>query len=240
MQDNDESLISHLEALREALLKCFTCLFVLIIPSFFIAPKALNSIISIILGDTNIVLNYFSPAEVFLIQIKTAFIIALVLSFPYMARQIWNFVLPALYENERKFIKSIVLTSSLLFVLGVSFCLFFILPLIVKFGISFSNSSIQAVFGISNVVNLALTLSLVFGFMFQTPLIAHGLIRAGILDYDTIADKRPYVIVLLLIISAILTPPDIVSQIMLFIPTYTLFELGLLFSRSSKSQKVEK
>ncbi len=235
--NDNESLISHLEALRSTLLKCLTALCIVLPLALFFAPKTLDFIIKTMLSGQNIVLNYFSPTEVFLIQIKIGLLIDLIICFPYIARKIWNFILPALYENERKFIKSIVLTSSLLFVLGVLFCIFFILPLIVKFGISFMTPNIQAVFGISNVVSIALWLSLVFGLMFQMPLVTHSLIKFGIVERQTISDKRPYVIVGLLVLAAILTPPDIISQVMLFTPTYLLFELGLLFSRPNKPEK---
>lgn len=224
-QDN-ESLISHLEALRETLLRCFTSLAVGLLPALFLAPKALDWLIKIIIADSNVMLNYFSPTEVFIIQIKTAVVIDIIICFPYIMKKIWDFVVPALYDNERKFIKSIVFLSTFLFILGVAFCVFVILPLIIKFGISFATPNIQAVFGISNVVT--------FGLMFQMPLLTHALIKYGIVDYKTISDKRPYVVVILLIIAAILTPPDVLSQVLLFTPTYLLFELGLLFSRGCK------
>ena len=230
-QDNDESLIAHLEALRETILKCLLVL-VLVFPfMLFAAPKVLEWLTGIIISDSNISLNYFSPAEVFLIQIKTAAVLDLVVCFPYIAKKIWDFILPALYENERKFIKTTVLTSSFLFVLGVLFCIFFILPLIIKFGMSFSSSNINAVFGISNIINLSLWMSISFGLMFQLPLITYSLIKSDIIPYDSISDKRSYVIVGILIIAGILTPPDVVSQILLALPTYMLFEIGLFFAR---------
>ena len=107
-----------------------------------------------------------------------------------------------------------------------------ILPLIINFGMGFSTSSIQAVFGITNVITLSLWLALVFGIMFQMPLVTYAMIKFGIVDYETISEKRPFVVVILLIVAAILTPPDVVSQVMLFMPTYALFEVGLLFSRN--------
>lgn len=231
MNENNETLISHLEALRETLLKCFISLGVMLPFTLFIAPRTLNYLIKILIGDNNVNFNFFSPTEVFVLQIKMAVVIDLVICFPYIAKKIWDFILVALYDNERKFIKSIVFLSSTLFVCGVLFCLFFILPLIINFGMSFSTGQIQAVFGISNVINLSLWLAVVFGLMFQMPLVTHSLIKSGFIDYETIADKRPYVVVALLILAAVLTPPDVVSQIMLFVPTYALFELGLLFSR---------
>lgn len=230
-QDNDESLIAHLEALRETILKCLLVLGLVFPFMLFAAPKVLEWLTGIIISDSNISLNYFSPAEVFLIQIKTAAVLDLVVCFPYIAKKIWDFILPALYENERKFIKTTVLTSSFLFILGVLFCIFFILPLIIKFGMSFSSSNIKAVFGISNIINLSLWMSISFGLMFQLPLITYSLIKSDIIPYDSISDKRSYVIVGILIIAGILTPPDVVSQILLALPTYMLFEIGLFFAR---------
>lgn len=228
---NNENLISHLEALRETLLKCFISIGAALPFAFYFSPEVLDCLIKILTGDNNITFSYFSPAEVFILQMKIALVMALVVCFPYIARKLWDFILPALYDSERKFIKSIVLLSSGLFVCGVLFCLFVMLPLIINFGMSFSTGQMQAVFGISNVIELSLWLAVVFGLMAQMPLITHALIKSGFIDYETIADKRPYIVVLLLVLAAVLTPPDVVSQVMLFVPTYALFELGLRFSK---------
>ena len=177
--------------------------------------------------------------EVFILQIKLALLIDIIICFPYISKKIWDFILPALYEKEKKFIKSIVLTSSTLFAAGVIFCIFMILPLIINFGMSFAGNNVQALFGISNVVSLALWLGFVFGLMFQVPLVVNLLIKWDIISYEAVSSKRSYIIVLLLIAAAILTPPDIVSQILLFTPTYLLFELGLLFSKRKTAVKTE-
>ena len=161
----------------------------------------------------------------------------MLICFPYIAKKVWDFVLPALHDNERKFIRSIVLASSLLFVTGTLFCIFFILPLIINFGISFMTADIKAVFGISNIITIALWLSVVFGLMFQFPLVTYSLIRSGIVSYQTVKNQRPYIFVAILIIAAVLTPPDVVSQMMLATPTYLLFEIGLYFSRNLRTQQ---
>ena len=96
---------------------------------------------------------------------------------------------------------------------------------------SFATQNIKAVLGISNVINLSLWLTLAFGLMFQLPLITYSLIKSGFVEYKTFENMRPYVIVIILIIAGILTPPDILSQVLLFTPTYLLFELGLLFAK---------
>lgn len=237
MEDRDENLIVHLEALRTMLIKCFVSLAVGLVPMFLAAPYVMSWLIKIMIGDNDVSLNYFSPMEVFILQIKVAVVLDLLVCFPYIAKKIWDFVLPALYENERNFVRSIVLTSSSLFIIGVVFCIFFILPLIINFGVSFATSDIKAVFGISNVISTALWLSVVFGLMFQFPLVTYSLIRSGIADYETVKDKRRYVFVVILVIAAVLTPPDIVSQMMLAVPTYLLFEAGLYFAKRIKREE---
>lgn len=236
MEDKDENLISHLEALRSMLIKCFAALGIGLIPMFLLAPVCMNALIRIMIGDNQVSLNFFSPMEVFILQIKVAVVLDFLVCFPYIAKKIWDFVLPALYENERRFIKSVVLASSSLFISGVLFCIFFILPLLINFGISFATEDIKAVFGISNIISTALWLSVIFGLMFQFPLITYSLIRSQIVSSRTIKDKRPYVFIAILIIAALLTPPDIVSQLMLAAPTYLLFEIGLYFAGKNEKK----
>lgn len=231
-QDNKEQgILFHLEELRKTLLACFFSLFYCFIPIFFFSNKILNFFIEYLIRDTGIVFNYFSPTEVFLLQIKFTFILDILICFPYMAKKIWSFVLPALYENEKKIILNAVISSCLFFLFGVIFCITMFLPLVVKFGVSFMSDNIQAVFGISNVLNLSFWLMLSFGIMFQFPIIVYYLLKSKIIDIATVKEKRPYVIVSLLLFAAILTPPDIISQLILFLPSYLLFEFGLIFSK---------
>jgi len=234
MTDADDSLISHLEALRTLLIRCLAALGVGILPMYAAAPYTAALLLKVMIGENDILLNYFSPLEVFILQIKIALVLDLLLCFPYIALQVWKFILPALYPGERRFIKSIVLSSSVLFIIGVSFCLFFILPLLVNFGLSFSSPEIKAVWGISNLISTALWLSVVFGIMFQFPLITYSLIRSNIVSLQAVRQKRPYVLVGILIISALLTPPDVVSQLMLTVPTYLLFEAGVFWAGSKR------
>ena len=240
MSDNkEESLISHLEALRETLLKCIISLCVGIPFTLYLAPYALNLLVKTIAGEGNITFNYFSPMEVFLIQLKTALVLDVIVCFPYMAKKIWDFILPALYDNEKKFIKNIVLSSTLLFILGASFCIFVIMPMVVKFGLSFAGDNINPMFGISNIINLTLMMAIAFGVMFQTPLVTVGVIKSGVISYETISNMRPYIIVIILILAAIFTPPDVISQLLLGSPTYLLFDAGLLFAKLNlKKEKV--
>ena len=232
--DKDGNLVAHLEALRSMLIRCLTAIAVGLLPMILIAPYFLDWLIKTIIADSPVTLNFFSPAEVFILQIKLAVVLDLAVCFPYIAKQVWNFVLPALYDNERRFIRSIVLVSSLLFCTGVVFCIFLILPLIIKFGVSFSSEDLKAVFGISNVIGLSLWLAVAFGIMFQFPLVTYSLIRSGIASYEAVKSKRRYIFIAILVVAAFLTPPDIVSQLLLALPTYGLFEGGLYFARRIK------
>lgn len=236
MEQEEGSLISHLEALRETLLKCIIALCCVLPAGLYLAPKFLNWLISVITRNGSVAFNYFSPMEVFLLQLKSALVLDFVISFPYIIKKLWNFILPALYEHEKRFIKKIVLCSCLLFVAGVAFCVFLIMPMVINFGLSFASGNVNPVFGISNVINLTLWMSVAFGVMFQTPLVTIALIKSGVISYDSVSDKRPYVIVLILILAAIFTPPDVVSQLMLGIPTYLLFEAGLLVAKKYRTE----
>ena len=235
MDDNkEESLISHLEALRETILKCLTALCVVIPFTLWLSPHVLNCLVDIIAGSDKISFNFFSPMEVFLLQLKTALLLDVIICFPYMAKKVWDFILPALYEHEKKFIRTVALASTFLFILGAAFCIFVIMPIVVKFGMSFASQNINPVFGLSNIINLTLVMAAAFGAMFQMPLITIALVRSGIISYESLSDKRPYVIVIILILAAIFTPPDVVSQLMLGTPTYLLFEVGLFVAKLNR------
>ena len=233
-KDNEETFITHLEAFRETLIKCITSLCITLPVGLYVAPKCLNYLTNYLIGQNKFQFNFFSPPEVFIIQIKMALLIAFILAFPYVAQKLWDFILPALYENEKRFIKSTVIISTLLFALGTIFCFFIILPLIINFGLSFSSETIKPMFSITTIINLVLWMCVVFGLMFQVPLVIHSLIRWDVISYESVQNKRPFVVVILLVLAGILTPPDIVSQLMLFVPTYMLFELGLLSAKNIK------
>lgn len=238
MVDNkDESLISHLEALRETLLKCFISLCIVIPFTLWLSPYALNFLVKVIAGSDKVSFNFFSPMEVFMLQLKAALLLDVIVCFPYMAKKIWDFILPALYDNEKKFIKTVAFASTFLFLLGACFCIFVIMPIVVKFGLSFAGENITPVFGLSNIINLTLVMAASFGAMFQMPLITIALVKSGVISYESLSDKRPYVIVIILILAAIFTPPDVISQLMLGTPTYLLFEAGLLLARKYKNQE---
>jgi Sec-independent protein secretion pathway component TatC len=124
-----------------------------------------------------------------------------------------------------------VIFSSLLFIAGALFIFYVILPILMRFAFSFANANLQPTFGLANFLGLAGGLMLAGGLIFQLPLVIIVLNRLGVVEKDKLKRARPYVIVILLIVAAIATPPDVISQLLLFFPAYALFELGLLFTR---------
>lgn len=231
---DQEKLVYHLSELRKTFLKMIICLIILFPLGYLLAPYVIDFIIKWSFSYQDTQLNYFSPMEVFLVDLKVGFVLAFTIGFPYIVYQIWKFILPALYDKEKKFLKIAVGCSSFLFILGVVMCVAFVLPLIIKFSMSFATEQIKPILGISNFVSLSGWLMLAFGLMFQFPIAIYFLVKFDIVSTDTLKQKRPYVVIILLLIAALLTPPDVVSQLLLFIPTYILFELGLLFASFSK------
>lgn len=235
MADLDqESLTYHLSELRKTIISIVVCLVVLFPIGYFLAPYCIDWLVQWSFPVDNAQLNFFSPMEVFILNLKIGFVLALVLGFPYIIYKIWQFLLPALYDKEKKFVKTAVFCSTFLFILGVAICIGFVLPLIIKFSMSFATEQIKPILGISNFIVLSGWLMLAFGLMFQFPIAIYFLVRFDIVSLENLKNKRPYIVVILLIVAAILTPPDVVSQILLFVPTYLLFELGLFFAKFPK------
>ncbi len=226
--EDNQSFIEHLEALRSTILHSVIAIVLLSPLGIYFAPKFIDWLISISLPAEMTRLHYFSPMEVFIIQLKAGLVLAIILASPVIAYEIRKFILPALYENERKFLGWFMLLFIILFISGVAFCIFLILPLVMNFSAGFMSESLEPTIGLSNFVNLASGLILAFGIMFQLPLAVFTGVKFGLVEVKTLKKLRPYIIVGILVLAAIFTPPDVVSQLMLGIPTWLLFEAGLL------------
>lgn len=235
-QDGEQTFIEHLDALRTVLMKCFITVALLYVPGYLAAPYAIKALVMWSFPPQMAALNYFSPMEVFITQLKLALVISLVLSFPYCLWQAWKFLLPALYEEERRALKWWVSASCFLFAAGAALCILFVLPLVMKFSAGFSQDYLKPVIGLNDFLSLAGWLILAFGVMFQFPLAVMLGVRFGLVRVSSLKEKRPYIFVLILIVAAFLTPPDVVSQLMLATPTFILFELGLFLSARFEKQ----
>ena len=180
-------------------------------------------------------LLYTGLSDGLMIQFSLATLVALLITTPVLIWHIWAYVAPGLHKNERQFIWPVFVLSPMLFVVGAAFAFYVLFPIVFKFFIDISNTeSLPAVLFPSVRGYLAFSIGLlkVFGVAFQLPLVLVLLNRAGVLSKQTAEHSRKYVIVLIFIMAAVLTPPDIVSQVLLAIPMWLLFEISLFFMRN--------
>ena len=229
--EGDSSLISHLEALRSMFIKMLAATALLYPVGYLACPFVVDALVQWCCPPSIGALHYFTPMEVFFVRLKMALVLALALAYPWNVYQMWQFLLPALYEGERRALRYWLLSSSLLFAMGVAFCIVLILPFLMSFSAGFATTEVQPILGLSGFINLSGWLMLAFGLMFQIPILVLVAVRFGLVSYESLRRKRPYVMVLILVLAAILTPPDVVSQLLLAIPTWLLFEIGLLVSK---------
>ena len=230
-EDRDQPLLEHLIALRRALVRSVVAIVALLPLGFLAAPRAIRWLVSWCIPGEAGVLHYFAPMEVFIIELEFGLFLAIGVAFPWCMAQFWGFVAPGLKQTERKSLGWGILSSSILFLLGAVFCVGLILPLLMKFSASFADERVVPTLGIGSFLRLAGGITLAFGFMFQLPMVVLIAVRLGVIKASTIRHARPYVWTLILILSALLTPPDIASQCMLAVPTGLLFELGLVFAK---------
>ncbi len=229
-----DSFLAHLEALRMTLLACFAAWAVALPFSWAAAPKVVAALTQWSCPAALAQLHYFSPLEVFMVNLKMGCVLAAALCYPYATYRIWNFLLPALYDAERRAYRRWLVSSALLFITGGAFCVAAVLPLIMQFAASFATASITPLIGISQFISLAGMMILAFGIMFQMPIAVCIVVRFRLVKLETLRHSRPYVVIIILIVAALLTPPDVLSQVMLAAPTWLLFELGILFASRIK------
>ncbi len=179
-------------------------------------------------GSSMIAIDVASP---FFTPYKLTFVVALFIAIPYCLYQAWAFVAPGLYHHERRFTLPLLVLSVLLFYLGAAFAYFVVLPILFRFMTAFAPEGVQVMTDISRYLDFVLTLFFAFGIAFQVPIATILLVWSGILERETLKQARPYVIVAAFVIGMFLTPPDVISQTLLAVPMWLLYELGILLSR---------
>ncbi len=182
-------------------------------------------------------LIYTSLPEMFFIYIKTALVAGLLLAAPYVFYQVYLLIAPGLYQKERRTIIPFVLCSTVLFVGGSLFGYFVVFPSGFKFFLAFSNESIRALPSVRQYFSLAVKLLFAFGFVFELPVVVFFLSRMGVVTADFLKQKRRYAILLIFIIAALLTPPDVISQFMMAGPLMALYEISILIAKLAGKKK---
>jgi sec-independent protein translocase protein TatC len=178
-------------------------------------------------GSTMIATEVAAP---FFAPFKLTLIVAIFLSIPYVLYQVWAFVAPGLYRHERRLVLPLLISSSLLFYAGVAFAYFVVFPLMFKFFTATAPEGVTVMTDISRYLDFVLTMFLAFGFSFEVPIATLLLIHTGVVTLESLVAKRPYIIVGAFVVGMVLTPPDVISQILLAVPLWLLFELGILLA----------
>lgn len=251
-------LLDHLIELRSRLIWAIGGFFVAFLGCFFVAKQLFNLLVIPFkwavewsgVNNGHVELIYTAPQEFFFTQIKLAMFGGLVLSFPLIAAQIYKFVAPGLYKNERGAFLPFLIASPVLFLMGAALVYFFFTPMVMWFFLAMQQSGegndvqISLLPKVSEYLSLIMTLIFSFGLVFQLPVVTTLMARVGLLTSQGLKDKRKWAIVLAFVAAAVLTPPDPVSQIGLAIPTILLYEISIwsarMVERKRAAEKVER
>ena len=231
LEGTEQPFVSHLIELRDRLIRaciavgvCFGALMVWPGASGLYDLLAAPLVANLPAGSTMIATSVISP---FLVPLKITLMAAFLMALPVVLYQVWAFVAPGLYTHEKKLVMPLVISSTLLFFLGVAFCYFFVFGQVFKFIQSFAPKSITAAPDIEAYLSFVLTMFIAFGAAFEVPVVVVVLARMGLVSIEKLRAFRSYFIVLAFIIAAVLTPPDVVSQLALATPMVLLYDVGI-------------
>ena len=229
----EQSLIAHLLELRSRLLRAVLGVLAPSIVLMSWAPELYSLAAAPLLqflpaGSSMIATEVASP---FFAPIKLAFVTGLVLAMPWVLYQVWAFVAPGLYRSEQRFVLPLLASSTLLFYAGIAFAYFLVLPLVFEFVVGFAPAGVAVMTDINHYLSFVLGMVVVFGVAFETPVAIVLLVKAGFVTPAKLASVREYVFLGAFVIGAILTPPDVLSQSLLALSIYLLYELGIFAAR---------
>lgn len=230
---NEQTFISHLIELRNRLLKVVLCVLLVFLGTASFANEIYSYLAEPLLqhmpkNSTMIAIDVASP---FLTPFKLAFVVAVFISIPVILYQFWGFVAPGLYRHEKVMILPLLLASTVLFYAGAAFAYFLVFPLVFGYLTSAAPVGVAVMTDIATYLDFVLAMFFAFGLSFEIPIVTIVLVWTGIVTPESLSEKRPYVIVGVFVIAMFLTPPDALSQTLLAVPMWMLFESGLLFSR---------
>jgi sec-independent protein translocase protein TatC len=228
-----ETFLSHLFELRDRLVRSLVAVLIAFLPSFFFAAElydlvAMPMIRTLPEGSKMIATGVITP---FFIPMKISLVVAFLLALPYVLYQAWAFVAPGLYAHEKRLVLPLVVSSTLLFFVGMAFCYFFVFGTVFSFIAQFAPKSITVAPDIEAYFNFVLGMFIAFGVTFEVPVVVVVLVMTGMISVEKLKEIRSFVIVGAFIVAAIVTPPDVVSQLLLAIPLCLLYEVGIFVAR---------
>lgn len=229
----EQPLIAHLLELRTRLLRSIVGVLVVAVPLMVFSQELYSLVASPLLqflppGSSMIATEVASP---FFAPIKLALVVALILVMPWVLYQVWAFVAPGLYRTEQRFVMPLLVSSTLLFYAGIAFAFFLVLPLVFNFLVGVAPAGVAVMTDINQYLNFVLAMFVVFGIAFETPVAIVLLVKAGLVTPARLAGIREYVFLGTFIAGAVLTPPDVLSQTLLALSIYALYELGIVAAR---------
>ena len=227
------ALISHLLELRDRLLRALVAVGIAFLPCVYYSNDLFTFVAQPLIarlpeGSNLIATGVMSP---FTTPFKLSFFAALLIAMPYVIYQLWSFVAPALYRHERRFAVPLLVSSILLFYVGIAFAYYFVFPVMFEFFAHTTPKGVAMMTDINDYLDFVLTMFLCFGLAFQVPVAVVLLVVMGVVPIDKLKTNRGYVLIGLFILAALLTPPDAISQCSLAIPMYLLYEGGILMAR---------
>jgi sec-independent protein translocase protein TatC len=238
--DKKQPFLSHLEELRKRLIHCAIAVGIGFVISYIFSERLFRILISPLMtvmpeGDRLIFTNL---PEMFLTYLKTAFITGILLVAPVIFYQLWMFIAPGLYQHEKKFVVPFVVFSTILFVGGALFGYFIVFPFGFKFFLGFANEYIQALPSVKQYFSFSIKLLFAFGIVFELPVVVFFLAKMGLVTPEFLKRKRKYALLLTFVMAAILTPPDVITQLMMAGPLILLYEIGIIIARIARRKKV--
>ncbi|KAA0543390.1 twin-arginine translocase subunit TatC [Bacillus sp. BGMRC 2118] len=239
MSQNEMSVYDHIGELRKRLVIVVVFFFLAFVGSFFLVEQL---IVYLQQADEakELTMNAFRLTDPLKIYMEFAFILAFILTFPITLYQLWAFISPGLYAKERKVTLSYIPFSLLLFLSGLAFSYFILFPFIVEFMLRLSDKlEIQTVIGINEYFEFLFQLTIPFGILFQLPVVIMFLTRLGIVTPDFLSKIRKYAYFILLVIAALITPPELLSHLMVSIPLFVLYEVSILISRGAYKKRLK-
>ena len=225
--------MSHLVELRSRLMRSIVAVFVVLLVLFPFAKDIYALLAQPLLrvlpqGSTMIATDVTGT---FLVPLKVTLMAAFLIALPYVLWQAWAFVAPGLYQHEKRLVMPVLVSSCLFFLFGMSFAYFFVFPIAFGFFAGYAPAGVQMMTDIDKYLSFVMTMFIAFGITFETPVIVVVLVRMRVVSLEKLRSFRPYVIVGAFVVGAVFTPPDVISQSLLAVPLWLLYELGLVLAR---------